>query len=247
MVNLANLLPERNSPQVIRGLLTLELVAPKARRFLSGLLLGLVSGLALLTASALLPKAFGYMPLVVVSGSMEPTLHTGDVAVTKKIAPEDVRLGDVMTYRGEPGLVTHRIVGVDITPQGMFYQTKGDANLSEDSRPVPVDQIESRVVYRIPRVGFLVSFVGSPAGMLLLFVAPLALLIAMWGKSRPFGSRLRSRSLSPALQRLLSSTRRCKTGAELVEEAGASGTRGHQVRREDPRLIFRAVERESTE
>jgi signal peptidase len=245
MVNLANLLPERKSPHAIRGLFAREPVAPKARRFLSGLLLGLVSGLALLTASALLPKAFGYMPLVVVSGSMEPTLHTGDVAVTRKIAPEDVRLGDVITYRGEPGLVTHRIVGMDITPQGMFYQTKGDANLSEDARPVPVDQIESRVVYRIPRVGFLVSFVGSPAGMLLLFVAPLALLIAMWGRSRPFGSRLLSPSLSPTLRRLLSRTHRCKT--ELIEEAGASGTRRHQVRREDPRLIFQSVERESTE
>ena len=230
MVNLANLLPEHKSPDAIHTGLLGELISSKARRFLSGLLLGLVGGLALLTASALLPKAFGYAPLVVVSGSMEPTLHAGDIAVTKKIAPQDVRLGDVITYRGELGLVTHRIVGLDITPQGMFYQTKGDANSTEDSRPVPVDQIESRVVYRIPRVGFLISFVGSPIGMLVLLVAPLVLLVTMWGKNRHAGSRPRSPSLPLALQRLISSRRRCDNGTRLIEEAGVSGTRRHEVR-----------------
>ena len=158
-------------------------------------------GLALLTAGALLPRAFGYTPLVVVSGSMEPALHAGDIAVTKSVTPDEVSLGDVVTYRGEPGLVTHRIVGLDLTPQGAFYQMKGDANASRDPQLVSIDQIETRVLYRIPRVGYLVSFIDSPIGVLVLIVAPLTM-FAIWGhRGKTASSKRKSGGLS--LKRLL--------------------------------------------
>jgi len=165
-----------------------ELVAAipvrKVLRFLTGLLLGLISGLALLTAAALLPRAFGYTPLVVVSGSMEPTLHTGDVAVTRPVMPYDLQIGDVATYRSELGLITHRIVGLDITPQGHFFQMKGDANLTADPWVIPTERMVSKVVYRIPRVGFLVTAAASPVGTLFLIVAPLLFLAWMLVKGR---------------------------------------------------------------
>ena len=128
MVDLVNqFLSQRNTPwprlfyasvAAIRSRSPAQLSSTRTVRFLSGLFFGLVAGLALLTAGALLPRAFGYTPLVVVSGSMEPTLHAGDVAITKKVTADEVSLGDVVTYRSDPGLITHRIVGLDLTPQG---------------------------------------------------------------------------------------------------------------------------------
>ena len=160
------------------------LLARKALRFLAGLSLGLITGLALLVAASLLPRTFGYTPLVVLSGSMEPTLQVGDVAVTREIEPYALQVGDVVTYESISGYITHRIVGLDMTPQGPFFHMKGDANLGADPQPIPADRIVAKVVYRVPRVGFIVAFTDSAAGKFLLIVVPLVLLMLMWTRGR---------------------------------------------------------------
>ena len=235
------------SVAALRGRFLADLSSTRAGRFLSGMLFGLLGGLALLTAGALLPKAFGYTPLVVVSGSMEPTLHAGDIAVTKKVTPDEVALGDVVTYRADPGPITHRIVGLDLTPQGAFYQMKGDANVSQDPRPVSIDQIETRVLYRIPRVGYLVSFIDSPVGVLLLIVAPVTILATWWSRSKAASSDRNSLGLSLKRRLGLASRKRKPAAApEVIEEASASGARAHAVRnqgRED--RMFHVIARKA--
>ena len=53
--------------------------------------------MALLAAVAL-PNAIGMRSFTVMSGSMEPTIHVGDVVIDKKISPLDARPGDVVTF-----------------------------------------------------------------------------------------------------------------------------------------------------
>jgi len=156
------------------------LTHPQLQRFLAGALLGLVGGLAFLVAMALLPAVFGLYPLVVVSGSMEPTIHVGDIAVVRKQDPYRFKIGDVVTYSTAGGNITHRIVGMDITPQGPFFLLRGDANLTADPRAIPAQAIVGKVVYRVPRLGFLVSFVNSTAGRVLFIATPLLLLVFLW-------------------------------------------------------------------
>lgn len=153
---------------------------PRLLRFLGGMLIGLVVGLALLVAVTLLPTVVGFYPMVVLSGSMEPTIHVGDIAVVKKQAPYGLQIGDVVTYSTAGGNITHRIVGLDVTPQGPFFLMRGDANLTPDSRAIPAQAIVGKVVYRVPRLGFLVSFANSTAGRVMFIVAPLLLLAVLW-------------------------------------------------------------------
>lgn len=161
----------------------LPVLTPRALlRFLSGLLLGLVIGLALLIAAALTPALVGFYPMVVASGSMEPTLHTGDVAVVRKISPYDLQIGDVATYATAGGTVTHRIVGLDVTPQGPFFLMRGDANLTTDPRSIPAQAIVGKVVYRVPRLGFLVDFANSLPGRVLFIGTPLVVLALLWSR-----------------------------------------------------------------
>lgn len=149
---------------------------PQALRLLSGVLLGVVTGLAILVAMTLLPAVFGLYPLVVVSGSMEPTIHVGDIAVVRKQDPFAFQIGDVVTYSTAGGNVTYRIVGLDVTPQGPFFLLRGDANLTADPRAIPAQAIVGKVVYRVPRLGFLVSFANSTVGRILFIAAPLVVL-----------------------------------------------------------------------
>ena len=175
-------------PRSVPDKLVAALPGAKASRFLTGLLLGMIGGLGLLTGAAIMPAAFGHTPLVVVSGSMEPTLHAGDIAVTRSIETHELRVGDVVTYRSKPGLITHRIVGLEVTSRGLLFQMKGDANLTADPRPIPAERIAGKVMYRVPRVGFLVSSTDSAAGLFLLIVAPVLLLALMWIADRRSGA-----------------------------------------------------------
>lgn len=101
------------------------------------------------------------------SGSMSPTLSTGDgfVAVPGPVADEP-EPGDVVVYRSEaiePGaLVTHRVVGE--TEDG--YVTKGDANPVTDQQagepPVTRDRVVATALTVDGRV-VVIPGLGSPS------------------------------------------------------------------------------------
>lgn len=73
---------------------------------------GLVAGLLL---ALTLPRLFGMPVLVVLSGSMEPALATGDVVIESRISPLDAKVGDIVTFRDPERperLITHRVRSV---------------------------------------------------------------------------------------------------------------------------------------
>jgi signal peptidase len=140
--------------------------------------LGLVLGTALVGGA---PALLGYTSLTVLSGSMEPTIDTGDVTVGRPIAAEEARRGDVITFR-EPGtdrLVTHRLRTMRVVDGVAQMVTKGDANNAPERWRIPVRGKVSRVLYRVPKLGYARSLVGSPLGRMLLLVLPAVLLGAL--------------------------------------------------------------------
>lgn len=148
-------------------------------RFGRGLLVGLVVGMALLMGAVLVPSVIGFKPMVVMSGSMEPALSTGDIAVVRPVDVTKLKLGDVITYEEGGRLITHRIMAVTIGPDGSSYVLQGDANTAADRVPVEPDAIVGKVIYRIPRVGSIISFANSGMGRLSLFALPLLALAWM--------------------------------------------------------------------
>jgi signal peptidase len=135
--------------------------------------LGLVLGLTLALAA---PLAIGMRPLVVLSGSMEPVLHVGDVTVVRRIAPAAARVGDVVTFKAPATgrVTTHRLRGVRRLPGGSFaFTTKGDANNSVERWNLPANGTLSRAVYRVPVVGRALLVIRTPLGWTLLIGLPL--------------------------------------------------------------------------
>src|SRR5579862_4663081 len=70
-----------------------------------------------LLALTLLPNVLGYKTYVVLSGSMEPAIHTGSVLMALPVPPESLKVGDVIVYNRSDvnESVTHRIISVDQT------------------------------------------------------------------------------------------------------------------------------------
>jgi signal peptidase len=146
------------------------------RLLAGGATVGVVAGLAL---AMLGPLAFGGRTFAVLSGSMEPTLHVGDLVLEKKVAAPDIHVGDIVTFRSPDDagkLITHRVRRVVVADGTVKVTTKGDANLSPERWTVPADGTVGRALGRVPKVGYLLVWTRSPAGRLLLIVLPACLL-----------------------------------------------------------------------
>jgi signal peptidase I len=119
---------------------------------------GLFAGLAVLAIGVYaLLLVQGYKPVVVYSGSMEPTLHVGSLTFIRPVPATDVRVGDVITftdpYRPER-LVTHRVVRIVERPGGAAYRTKGDANPARDPWTISLPGHVGLERFSVPYVGY---------------------------------------------------------------------------------------------
>jgi signal peptidase len=91
---------------------------------------------------------FGYRPFFIMSASMEPTIMTHQLVIAVPVEPEDVEIGDIVTYEKYSNVsnsitqtIIHRVV--TINEDGTFT-FKGDNNDASDE---PVDG--SRIGYKI--------------------------------------------------------------------------------------------------
>jgi signal peptidase I len=151
-----------------------------APRMLLGVAGWTVAGFVIFLAAALLvAQASGRQSLTVMSGSMEPTIRTGDVVVTKPIAPMDTRVGDVVTYKEPHGagrLITHRVKAMHAAGEKVGFTTQGDANDTSERWQVAATGQIARVTHRVPRLGYALSFMRDPNKRLWLLAIPALLL-----------------------------------------------------------------------
>ena len=113
-------------------------------------------------------RLVGLCPMAVLSGSMEPTYHTGSLIYVKSVDYRDLKVGDPITFMlDEDTIATHRIVEIvpdEEDPTLLRYRTKGDANESEDGGLVHYKNVIGTPVFTIPKLGFLASYIQHPPG-----------------------------------------------------------------------------------
>ena len=121
------------------------------------------------------PDVVGYKPMIVLSGSMETSIHTGDLVFVKMVDTTTLKKGDVIAFRNEADTVTtHRIVDIVFEDGKQYFKTKGDANNSEDTNLVAMSDIEGLYVGRIAKAGNFLMFMQKPIG---LFITLLVILV----------------------------------------------------------------------
>lgn len=130
--------------------------------------------------------AIGYRPVVVTSGSMEPTVRTGDIVITRPVDMDD-KVGDqtVIDF-DDPATADRRLHRViEVTPEG--YRTKGDANEDADAQLVPQDHVHGAGFMLAPFVGYLPVWVQEgrwaavgAAGLVLIALATMSRRAWMW-------------------------------------------------------------------
>ena len=126
----------------------------------------LVGAVVVLAVLLLGGRLLGWQVFTVVSGSMEPVYHVGDLLYVRPTDPADLQPGDVITFVMNEQLVvgTHRIVEVEDTGERLYFYTKGDANAAMDAAPVAQENVLGTPVFSIPLLGYVAAFVQQPPG-----------------------------------------------------------------------------------
>ena len=148
---------------------------------------------ATLFAAASIGRAYGYHTLTVMSGSMQPRLHPGDVVVGRRISAAEARAGDVISFR-DPSrsgrVITHRVLRVRLVGTHFKFVTRGDANTGVERWAIPVGGSVGRVSFRIEKLGYALSWLRTPMGRLGFLALPV-LLLGGFALRRIWGSPLR--------------------------------------------------------
>ena len=126
----------------------------------------LVGAVVVLAVLLLGGRLLGWQVFTVVSGSMEPVYHVGDLLYVRPTDPADLQPGDVITFVMNEQLVvgTHRIVEVEDTGERLYFYTKGDANAAMDAAPVAQENVLGTPVFSIPLLGSVAAGVQQPPG-----------------------------------------------------------------------------------
>ena len=127
-----------------------------------------------------------------ISPSMQPTLNIGDLLIVQEVSNAeeinaDMEKGDIIVFRkpGNPSeFIVHRAIEKRWeSKDGKYYfKTKGDNNKSPDQpfafkEWISEDDIIGKVIWKIPLLGYVKIFLGTPIGMATTLIIFLILIV----------------------------------------------------------------------
>ena len=111
----------------------------------------------------------------ILTQSMYPTIEAGDVVITYKNDDNIYNKGDVITFVSENNggiTITHRVYAVYNVNDQLSYKTKGDNNNASDNEVISGDNVLGKVVFKIPKAGYIQQFLVSKTGWIAAVVLP---------------------------------------------------------------------------
>ena len=167
------------------------------------------------------PTIGGYAPLIVLTGSMEPEIMSGDLIIVKQIEQGDVQVGDVIAFFDPDGngtsIVTHRVVEI-VDEEGLAFRTRGDANNTDDRLSVPAEDLVGVYHTRIPGMGSVAMFMQTTAGLILCVFVPLVLLVG-WDLIRRRRYEKKNQQDTDALRAELEALRAAKAAEQQQDSS----------------------------
>ncbi len=120
------------------------------------------------------PSILGHRIYIVESGSMLPALKIDSMLIVKEVPPNEIQIGDIVSYytKNTDAKVTHRVV--DIQNDGNTFITRGDANNTDDPNPLEKDRLIGKVIFSIPFIGMIFRLLSQPIAIALLVIMGIA-------------------------------------------------------------------------
>ncbi|MGD7053076.1 signal peptidase I [Sutcliffiella horikoshii] len=126
-----------------------------------------------------IPSIAGISPLTILSDSMQPVFQAGDMIFSKAIAADEVMVDDIITFKQDNIIVTHRVIEVVEEQDQTFFKTKGDNVTIADDTLLASENVIAKQLFTIPKLGHLTQFASTSLGMILIFGVPFLLYVAV--------------------------------------------------------------------
>ena len=97
---------------------------------------------------------FPIKPIGIISGSMSPNINRGDMVIVQKSTINDVEVDDIIEYKRDNKSIVHRIIKKYDVNGKTYVITKGDNNDSQDSGAVTEDEVQAKIIFKIPYVAW---------------------------------------------------------------------------------------------
>ena len=113
------------------------------------------------------PDIMGMKPFIVLTGSMEPEIKSGDLVVVKEANEKELKINDIIAFRytKEDVVLIHRIVGIEENEGKILFTTKGDSNETEDKLNIEYKNIEGIYSFRLNGIGTIAMFIKTQPGI----------------------------------------------------------------------------------
>ncbi|MFC4718923.1 signal peptidase I [Enterococcus lemanii] len=116
-----------------------------------------------------------YSIKVVLTNSMADKIPAGSIVITRKVKPDKLKEGDVISFFASDETVTHRITKKIKKNNEYLFQTKGDANQLIDNNLVNTRDIQGKVLFFIPKIGIILQKMQHIRGKLAFLLTLLSL------------------------------------------------------------------------
>lgn len=118
------------------------------------------------------PSIFGIKTFTIISGSMKPTFEIDDLILVREYNINNLNDGDIISFKQDNDIITHRIVKIEKSESEIVFITKGDANNVTDINKVKSSQIEGKYIGKIPKVGKILAFLKNKVvfGIVIIFL-----------------------------------------------------------------------------
>lgn len=148
------------------------------------LVIALVCGISILQSTFLQDTTIlGYRTYVIASNSMYPVLEYGDVILVKETNFDDIKIGDIVTYRGKEGevkdkIITHEVIDILEENGTVVLKTKGRANTGIDPY-VYKEQLYGMFSYRFTLISFISKIIRDKVGFVVCILIPFSILFVL--------------------------------------------------------------------
>lgn len=128
------------------------------KHVISKIFSGILTFMIIITI-CLFSNLFPWWIAIIGSGSMTPTINVGDAIIIDKISEKEIsklEVGDILVFKVDKSIYTHRIVKIDVQNDEYYIKTKGDrkGNVIDDWT------IRNKDIIGI--VKFKISYIGYP-------------------------------------------------------------------------------------
>lgn len=117
-----------------------------------------------------IPDFLGYKNFVIISRSMEPTIKKGDAIFIKETSQSDIKINDIISFKDNGEITTHRIIAI-VEENGIKkYKTKGDNNNNEDKDLVLYENIEGKYQFKLEGFGNVIEMLKSKITLIVFII-----------------------------------------------------------------------------